>query len=192
MPSIFNPNLCLKSLYYTILHTSWCLWWFKDEEFQAIHNAVWWCTFVTRGVYDGSKMKNFKQFTTFAACRRSEFRVSMMVQRWRISSNSQLSRYALWKRHRCLWWFKDEEFQAIHNVNAQRACCLCGVYDGSKMKNFKQFTTSAQVWRFWEVVSMMVQRWRISSNSQLGVLPSMQKFRCLWWFKDEEFQAIHN
>ena len=120
----------------------------------------------SRGVYDGSKMKNFKQFTTRTRCRYTILAVFMMVQRWRISSNSQQPLPTSLKCWRCLWWFKDEEFQAIHNWSGRHAGMTLGVYDGSKMKNFKQFTTNqAFVPRTW---------------------------RCLWWFKDEEFQAIHN
>ena len=97
-------------------------------------------SYTHRGVYDGSKMKNFKQFTTSSVS-------------WPAAI-------------RCLWWFKDEEFQAIHN-----SVLLCessdgGVYDGSKMKNFKQFTTREIESISTRPVSMMVQRWRISSNSQ--------------------------
>ena len=41
-----------------------------------------------------------------------------------------------------------------------------GVYDGSKIKNFKQFTTGRLEYASTATVSMMVQRLRISSNSQ--------------------------
>ena len=119
-----------------------CLWWFKDEEFQAIHNcpfADFWCY---EGVYDGSKMKNFKQFTAEVKPAALRLPVSMMVQRWRISSNSQRHRGCQQLSQRCLWWFKDEEFQAIHNMSCIARPDTLGVYDGSKMKNFKQFTTS--------------------------------------------------
>ena len=116
----------------------------------------------------------------------------MMVQRWRISSNSQrlcLSKNLFW---RCLWWFKDEEFQAIHNLWCHKTNNHLGVYDGSKMKNFKQFTTFVASFQLWRPVFMMVQRWRISSNSQQTNHLDLGIERCLWWFKDEEFQAIHN
>ena len=168
-----------------------CLWWFKDEEFQAIHNnnllpilasAVFMMVQRWRissnsqqglkvgtgrgGVYDGSKMKNFKQFTTRVMLRKRGF--------W------------------CLWWFKDEEFQAIHNRHGRTSTGWCGVYDGSKMKNFKQFTTGAARHPRPPWVFMMVQRWRISSNSQPASRCRRRASGCLWWFKDEEFQAIHN
>ena len=147
---------------------SWvrCLWWFKDEEFQAIHNSRCACKPCRSGVYDGSKMKNFKQFTTHCWCWRFICWVSMMVQRWRISSNSQQRVADIVVEGGCLWWFKDEEFQAIHNALA--------------------------IQRVVDVVSMMVQRWRISSNSQPLLTAGGGCRWCLWWFKDEEFQAIHN
>ena len=137
-------------------------------------------------------MKNFKQFTTcwLNMSRRKE--VFMMVQRWRISSNSQPKTKDNAKSNRCLWWFKDEEFQAIHNCKKTMNTTVAGVYDGSKMKNFKQFTTTDNGGRTDQLVFMMVQRWRISSNSQPLLLTSFSNPRCLWWFKDEEFQAIHN
>ena len=144
----------------------WCLWWFKDEEFQAIHNEFAELFANIIGVYDGSKMKNFKQFTTTWSTTASDALVFMMVQRWRISSNSQQGGEVRFVDPGCLWWFKDEEFQAIHNHMACPAHDSRGVYDGSKMKNFKQFTTMEKF------------AWRDK--------------RCLWWFKDEEFQAIHN
>ena len=169
-----------------------CLWWFKDEEFQAIHNHIREAKAREQVVYDGSKMKNFKQFTTGVRLWRSSQKLSMMVQRWRISSNSQLINEQINCHLGCLWWFKDEEFQAIHNVMTPLETRRLVVYDGSKMKNFKQFTTlsnkSKNVFR----LSMMVQRWRISSNSQLTTNVSRVCTSCLWWFKDEEFQAIHN
>ena len=149
----------------TLTHVG-CLWWFKDEEFQAIHNV-------------------FSLSAWF-------FLVFMMVQRWRISSNSQHFWFLAPLSLGCLWWFKDEEFQAIHNVGLGFCERGMGVYDGSKMKNFKQFTTTFSRAITSAMVFMMVQRWRISSNSQpLWLLRKMTK-RCLWWFKDEEFQAIHN
>ena len=142
----------------------------------------------------------------------------MMVQRWRISSNSQLPCVHGYAIQRCLWWFKDEEFQAIHNVSSLIRIRPVGVYDGSKMKNFKQFTTTASTVRrgnqgvydgskmknfkqfttwHWHLesgctVSMMVQRWRISSNSQRLMSNSSFRYGCLWWFKDEEFQAYNS
>ena len=116
----------------------------------------------------------------------------MMVQRWRISSNSQPADIQSADDHRCLWWFKDEEFQAIHNSTFLRVGEETGVYDGSKMKNFKQFTTGWKPISHAPQVFMMVQRWRISSNSQRGRHPELGGRWCLWWFKDEEFQAIHN
>ena len=157
-----NSQLARQELFVPV----WCLWWFKDEEFQAIHNTAVLQTPLRGGVYDGSKMKNFKQFTT-GPC-------------------------PGWPSWWCLWWFKDEEFQAIHNTTIELLKLNIGVYDGSKMKNFKQFTTRTPV--LWHAlpVFMMVQRWRISSNSQLLHCLGVSKDRCLWWFKDEEFQAIHN
>ncbi len=147
-------------------HLAGCLWWFKDEEFQAIHNLVRQRQDTYPDVYDGSKMKNFKQFTT-----------EPLSWDW---------------MSRCLWWFKDEEFQAIHNWADKESCHWNDVYDGSKMKNFKQFTTT-QIWYMVVAeMSMMVQRWRISSNSQQNRLSKICMNGCLWWFKDEEFQAIHN
>ena len=229
-------NLCMKVV-------SRCLWWFKDEEFQAIHNK---CTYTGKDntvVYDGSKMKNFKQFTTRSSQITVASKLSMMVQRWRISSNSQHQYNLREELASCLWWFKDEEFQAIHNrvlilmniilvvydgskmknfkqfttvadlkdeynllsmmvqrwrisSNSQRVCkkdiIKWVVYDGSKMKNFKQFTTINSNIQYKWLLSMMVQRWRISSNSQQVVKPLFCDVCCLWWFKDEEFQAIHN
>ncbi len=137
-------------------------------------------------------MKNFKQFTTIYHFKIGQEPLSMMVQRWRISSNSQLITWPVAPIRRCLWWFKNEEFQAIHNTLFDVTALHVVVYDGSKMKNFKQFTTIVPRRGAQRLLSMMVQKWRISSNSQqvqecLGRSPS-----CLWWFKDEEFQAIHN
>ncbi len=143
-------------------------------------------------VYDGSKMKNFKQFTTELKTLIINLMMSMMVQRWRISSNSQPIILMSPPPDGCLWWFKDEEFQAIHNIWKLVVLQLIDVYDGSKMKNFKQFTTLWGSVVESSVMSMMVQRWRISSNSQLIDWTMSAWLRCLWWFKDEEFQAIHN
>ena len=170
----------------------WCLWWFKDEEFQAIHNKSAHISIRLQGVYDGSKMKNFKQFTTQLLQYRIILSVFMMVQRWRISSNSQQAWWIYGSFLWCLWWFKDEEFQAIHNTGDFNLPRLSGVYDGSKMKNFKQFTTFLAGNRDVIPVFMMVQRWRISSNSQHNTGEREAAQGCLWWFKDEEFQAIHN
>ena len=236
-----SSNSQLKCLAYSV--GTWCLWWFKDEEFQAIHNGLGVIADVQPGVYDGSKMKNFKQFTTSWFDFYQGEPVFMMVQRWRISSNSQQSKTSPACSARCLWWFKDEEFQAIHNgltgysykqigvydgskmknfkqfttyLNRCMITSWClwwfkdeefqaihneacpahvlyvGVYDGSKMKNFKQFTTSYLFPYYSFMVFMMVQRWRISSNSQPYWLSKAEQKGCLWWFKDEEFQAIHN
>ena len=112
-----------------------CLWWFKDEEFQAIHNGLPLCNKTNRAVYDGSKMKNFKQFTTGVLGKLYPAVLFMMVQRWRISSNSQRVISIILSYMRCLWWFKDEEFQAIHNLIPMRFASSSAVYDGSKMKN---------------------------------------------------------
>ena len=137
-------------------------------------------------------MKNFKQFTTPTWKYQKSSTVFMMVQRWRISSNSQPGLVYQGNELRCLWWFKDEEFQAIHNKIATFNFPRSGVYDGSKMKNFKQFTTASTMQKVAALVFMMVQRWRISSNSQPHRLMIASFIGCLWWFKDEEFQAIHN
>ena len=116
----------------TFLMYSGCLWWSKDKEFQAIHNGLNNYLKATGGVYDGPKIKNFKQFTTEGL-------------RYRDMS-------------RCLWWSKDKEFQAIHNQPAIAQSVPGGVYDGPKIKNFKQFTTYTLFYIFAKEVSMMVQR----------------------------------
>ncbi len=147
-------------------HKDCCLWWFKNEEFQAIHNKSRNASGAVPVVYDGSKMKNFKQFTTSILIILIPEKLSMMVQRWRISCNSQQLNLVGCFVPGCLWWFKDEEFQAIHNTMFGLTHTNTVVYDGSKMKNFKQFTTVMAGDMKVYLLSMMVQRWRISSNSQ--------------------------
>ncbi len=116
----------------------------------------------------------------------------VMVQRWRISSNSQPPVIVADIHQSCLWWFKDEEFQAIHNSIVMTSTNCGVVCDGSKMKNFKQFTTVLLPKYVIHRLFVMVQRWRISSNSQQPTNGAAWWAGCLWWFKDEEFQAIHN
>ena len=149
--------------------TKWnycCCWYHKGTNFQANHNPLVPAHQVSSVVADTTKVRIFKQITT------------TKVQL--ISCTS------------CCWYHKGTNFQANHNTLARCICRSIVVADTTKVRIFKQITTSSPR-TFTRVTLLLIpQRYEFSSKSQLKTKMIAIMLRCCWYHKGTNFQANHN
>ena len=116
----------------------------------------------------------------------------LIPQRCEFSSKSQLRRY--WDRIRisCCWYHKGTNFQANHNSSQPRRKDRLVVADTTKVRIFKQITTSIQCFVSAVQLLLIPQRYEFSSKSQPynDFLPALES--CCWYHKGTNFQANHN
>ena len=123
------------------MRNHWCLWFHKDTNLKAIHNCLDGFRRIVEGVYGSTKILIWKQFTTKAV-------------EWLENHNGVYgsTKILIWKQfttenparrqsQRCLWFHKDTNLKAIHNLPEQSVAYLSGVYGSTKILIWKQFTT---------------------------------------------------
>ena len=66
------------------------------------------------------------------------------------------------------------------------------VADTTKVRIFKQITTTIINFSNWNMLLLIPQRYEFSSKSQLTVWLSITLLRCCWYHKGTNFQANHN
>ena len=96
--------------------TSWsCCWYHKGTNFQANHNGDDPILYMLRVVADTTKVRIFKQITTWF---RTWWRITLLLlipQRYEFSSKSQLAVSLVYVLPSCCWYHKGTNFQANHN-----------------------------------------------------------------------------
>ena len=144
----------------------WCVWYFKDTNSKANHNAMQEvernkevCLIFQRykfksksqqkkadykkhgGVFDISKIQIQKQITTALNCCQWLYLVCLIFQRYKFKSKSQHYRSSCMRGDGCVWYFKDTNSKANHNYNSIFGNAPAGVFDISKIQIQKQITT---------------------------------------------------
>ena len=143
-----------------------CCWYHKGTNFQANHNKLALTISKLAVVADTTKVRIFKQITTRTADR--EYQTS------------------------CCWYHKGTNFQANHNGVKPPCFCTLVVADTTKVRIFKQITTTFQADRFGFLLLLIPQRYEFSSKSQrIAALGNVGR-RCCWYHKGTNFQANHN
>ena len=118
-----------------------CCWYHKGTNFQANHNIKSLDIWVWIVVADTTKVRIFKQITTYFDLEHYELMLLLIPQRYEFSSKSQLQccYFNYWCC--CCWYHKGTNFQANHNVMVSCLRLHSVVADTTKVRIFKQITT---------------------------------------------------
>ena len=118
-----------------------CCWYHKGTNFQANHNLSWKMILIQCVVADTTKVRIFKQITTWYHTFVPEGVLLLIPQRYEFSSKSQLDTYHSDAKDGCCWYHKGTNFQANHNRVKKNCSLLKVVADTTKVRIFKQITT---------------------------------------------------
>ena len=143
-----------------------CCWYHKGTNFQANHNRPRRHFFKDLVVADTTKVRIFKQITTLGMLKVKVIMLLLIPQRYEFSSKSQL--------FMLLFLF------------------LNVVADTTKVRIFKQITTTSPVYRNTPLLLLIPQRYEFSSKSQHGLIEKSCGISCCWYHKGTNFQANHN
>ena len=116
----------------------------------------------------------------------------MLLQRYTFWSNSQLYYRPCQRNDSCLCYYKDTHFEAIHNEPKVEKTDKKVVYATTKIHILKQFTTLEREAIVLNLLFMLLQRYTFWSNSQPSRFWMREEERCLCYYKDTHFEAIHN
>ena len=117
-----------------------CCWYHKGTNFQANHNKKFLIAFLVSVVADTTKVRIFKQITTTGVNALLQRKLLLIPQRYEFSSKSQ------------------------HVVSTEKI--LSVVADTTKVRIFKQITTSILVLMIPLKLLLIPQRYEFSSKSQ--------------------------
>ena len=121
-------------------NTPSCCWYHKGTNFQANHNSMQIFTIKNRVVADTTKVRIFKQITTYAIL--------------------------LYDIGCCCWYHKGTNFQANHNDKFSEEIQVIVVADTTKVRIFKQITTTHSIRAGTPRLLLIPQRYEFSSKSQ--------------------------
>ena len=148
--------------------------------------------FVKHVVADTTKVRIFKQITTARVYIMRVRLLLLIPQRYEFSSKSQLSPDTLHSNYCCCWYHKGTNFQANHNIIFASMKVIKVVADTTKVRIFKQITTSIDISLSNKKLLLIPQRYEFSSKSQRFNRNDLRKFCCCWYHKGTNFQANHN
>ena len=157
----------------------------KSQPFPAL---LWYLCVVVAT----TKVRIFKQITTIHKVALFCQRLLLLPQRYVFSSKSQRGCDNLQPIKSCCCYHKGTYFQANHNTSAEVNPLTLVVVATTKVRIFKQITTTAchlqQVYQ----LLLLPQRYVFSSKSQLGRIPQIEVLGCCCYHKGTYFQANHN
>ena len=194
-----------------------CCWYHKGTNFQANHNLYTTLNFLLYVVADTTKVRIFKQITTFSASASFVSSLLLIPQRYEFSSKSQPVLVLVLLSVRCCWYHKGTNFQANHNYKqniflffllllipqryefSSKSQLFIDyiskfevVADTTKVRIFKQITTKILIYGWKDKLLLIPQRYEFSSKSQLHALVIVVGNCCCWYHKGTNFQANHN
>ena len=143
-----------------------CCWYHKGTNFQANHNNIGEIPNSVCVVADTTKVRIFKQITTYKWVMMWGLSLLLIPQRYEFSSKSQPMQDAGLSTAGCCWYHKGTNFQANHNSNLLVCHSIPVVADTTKVRIFKQITTRRNA----KYISSC----------------------CCWYHKGTNFQANHN
>ena len=92
----------------------------------------------------------------------------------------------------CYWYHKGKTFQANHNKVVNLFLIGAVVIDTTKVRLFKQITTTMAYQSLMMRLLLIPQRSDFSSKSQLSLDNALKNVSCYWYHKGKTFQANHN
>ena len=169
-----------------------CCWYHKGTNFQANHNRIVLLCIYIYVVADTTKVRIFKQITTNQGNVFDDNMLLLIPQRYEFSSKSQQMAIYSVDGNSCCWYHKGTNFQANHNTIWLSAFFKEVVADTTKVRIFKQITTSSNARNWRPRLLLIPQRYEFSSKSQhLNTMPHVMG-SCCWYHKGTNFQANHN
>ena len=194
-----------------------CCWYHKGTNFQANHNNRVKKYRLEVVVADTTKVRIFKQITTYHLIP-SRMRMLLLIpQRYEFSSKSQLKNGFKEVEKSCCWYHKGTNFQANHNIKGVscirlRLLLIPQRYEFSSKSQQAYFDKYAPTSCCWyhkgtnfqanhnialnimtHVMLLLIpQRYEFSSKSQQSLGPALVKAGCCWYHKGTNFQANHN
>ena len=169
-----------------------CCWYHKGTNFQANHNKCISVKIRLMVVADTTKVRIFKQITTAKPRKASKRELLLIPQRYEFSSKSQLIGGRIYEYLSCCWYHKGTNFQANHNDKFSEEIQVIVVADTTKVRIFKQITTTHSIRAGTPRLLLIPQRYEFSSKSQLVHLVAPYPLCCCWYHKGTNFQANHN
>ena len=153
-----------------------CCCYHKGTYFQANHNGKGFLCIQVLVVVATTKVRIFKQITTRKGAQRNLEELLLLPQRYVFSSKSQHPLVYLCVLISCCCYHKGTYFQANHNADCVTSWFASVVVATTKVRIFKQITTSTlnKVCAF--ELLLLPQRYVFSSKSQ----PQMEDFRDSW------------
>ena len=169
-----------------------CCWYHKGTNFQANHNRL--LDFLWQGIVvaDTTKVRIFKQITTYIVNNSTLSELLLIPQRYEFSSKSQLTTDMQITPVSCCWYHKGTNFQANHNSEGRSLIRLRVVADTTKVRIFKQITTKIIDTIYSNGLLLIPQRYEFSSKSQHQLNVILLLMGCCWYHKGTNFQANHN
>ena len=153
------------------------------EEINLMDNRV---------VIATTKVRIFKQITTYHLFACHTLWLLLLPQRYVFSSKSQLSLAQNGGGASCYCYHKGTYFQANHNSDLLYSNRYNVVIATTKVRIFKQITTVRSVLFLSTKLLLLPQRYVFSSKSQLLCASSGVKSGCYCYHKGTYFQANHN
>ena len=180
--------------------TQWChactdIWLLlipQRYEFSSKSQPIYDNANVAYVVADTTKVRISKPLTTDKYAPTREVELLLIPQRYEFSSKSQRIINISFRPFRCCWYHKGTNFQANHNTFTYNNENLPVVADTTKVRIFKQITTTGNNSYIDFTLLLIPQRYEFSSKSQHGDTNIPNTTRCCWYHKGTNFQANHN
>ena len=211
----FESNLQLPDL--MLFAPLSCIRYVKDTILKAIYNQEKYNMYLSKAVFDMSKIQFWKQFTTSFDCAVSITPLYSICQRYNFESNLQRLTFKSMQNRGCIRYVKDTILKAIYNhsviigiskklysicqrynfeSNLQQSMWFCtlkfAVFDMSKIQFWKQFTTCV----LWNILVFLLysicQRYNFESNLQPKIINIPKFAGCIRYVKDTILKAIYN
>ena len=155
-----------------VLHVMSCCCYHKGTYFQANHNKGKKAELSLFVVVATTKVRIFKQITTEKILEATEPQLLLLPQRYVFSSKSQHNDHTRVQFYSCCCYHKGTYFQANHNEEGRRSLAVGVVVATTKVRIFKQITTSVRSCIFPSLLLLLPQRYVFSSKSQHKNVPS--------------------
>ena len=139
-----------------------------------------------------TKVRIFKQITTDDSFTYKAASLLLLPQRYVFSSKSQQNVKRGQEEMRCCCYHKGTYFQANHNYRSYEDEAKIVVVATTKVRIFKQITTTGAMTLQSLPLLLLPQRYVFSSKSQQNASKDSKSVSCCCYHKGTYFQANHN
>ena len=184
-----SKSQLVTNRYYT---TFGCCCYHKGTYFQANHNNSISFFISISVVVATTKVRIFKQITTYLQSLPCHLKLLLLPQRYVFSSKSQPNSLKPLSNSGCCCYHKGTYFQANHNRNCELYAEMIVVVATTKVRIFKQITTWNNNYKKNTSLLLLPQRYVFSSKSQHTFASIIPYVSCCCYHKGTYFQANHN